>query len=820
MKTRFFLIGVFYALTFNFYAQNNLFGSVKDEKGNLLPGVNVHLEGSSYGTITDINGNFILNNINVLNNKIIFEIPGYFTSKITSTSADFNQTLNVTLHANTKSLEEVQVISTRASESSTSITTIKRTNPLEKKNFGQDIPILLEATPSVVTTSDAGAGVGYTGLRIRGVDASRINVTINGIPVNDPESHDVYWVNMPDLASSIENLQIQRGVGSSTNGAASFGASLNIKTQDISNTAFGVVDNTYGSFNTLKTTIKAGTGLINNMFSLETRLSKISSDGFIDRASSDLRSYFVSGSYVGKKSVLKAIIFSGKEVTYQSWYGTPESRVNGDTAAMNAYADRNYLSAADRENLLNSGRTYNFYTYKNQEDNYKQDNYQLHFTHSFRPNLVLNVAGHYTKGKGYFEEYRTAENLSNYGMNAVITGNDTITSTDLIRRRWLDNDFVGGVYSLNYNRSKLSLTLGGAINTYFGRHFGEVIWARFASDSELGDRFYNESGQKSEVSTYLKGSYRWNKFTFSGDLQYRHVDYSFLGIDQVSGELKDVQQTVKFNFFNPKVAISYSINSKQSLFASYGIGHREPVRKDFRESTPTSRPLAEAMRNLEAGYSYISPKLSFTGNFYWMDYTNQLILTGQVNDVGSYTRTNAKQSYRAGIELSGSYKIIPSMRLNGAFTVSQNKIKEFSEYVDEYLDNPPFYAQQVIIHKNTDLAFSPNIVTNAGFSYMPLKNFTIDWMTKYVGRQYMDNTSDVNRSINPFTFSNLTLSYTIENKFFKEITFGFLVNNIFNSMYSNNGYTFSYISGGATTTENFYYPQAGRNFLGRILIKI
>jgi len=820
MKTRLFLIGVFYALSFNFFAQNSLLGVVSDQNGNPLPGTSVTIEGGNFGTYTDLNGSFRLNNLPTQVIILLFEIPGLASTKREIKPSDFNNPIEVKLYTNTKNLEEVQVISTRAIESSTSVSTLKRTNPIEKKNFGQDIPTLLEALPSVVTTSDAGTGIGYTGLRIRGVDGSRINVTINGIPVNDPESHDVYWVNMPDLASSIENLQLQRGVGTSTNGAASFGASLNIKSQDISSNAYGVLDNTYGSFNTLKTTIKAGTGLINNKFSLETRLSKINSDGYIDRASADLQSYYLAGSYVGKKSVLKAITFSGKEVTYQSWYGTPESRVNGDTAAMNAFADRNYLTSEERDNLLNSGRTYNYYTYKNQVDNYKQDNYQLHFTHSFRPNLVLNVAGHYTKGKGYYEEYKTAQNLSDYGMSTVITGNDTTTSTDLIRRRWLDNDFVGGVYSLNYNRSKLSLTLGGAVNTYFGRHFGEVIWARFASDSELGDRFYNESGQKSEISSYLKGSYRWNKFTFSGDLQYRHVDYSFLGIDQVSGELKDVQQTVKFNFFNPKAAISYSINSKQLLFASYGIGQREPVRKDFRESTSTSRPLAEAMSDLEIGYTYTGPKLGLTSNIYWMDYTNQLILTGQINDVGSYTRTNTKQSYRAGIELSATYKIVSSFRLNTALSISQNKIKKFNEYVDEYLDNEPFYTQQLISHENTDLAFSPNIVTNVGFTFMPLKNLTIDWMSKYVGRQFLDNTSNVNRSIDPFTFSNLTLSYTIENKFFKEITFGFLVNNIFNSMYSNNGYTFSYISGGSTTTENFYYPQAGRNFLARILLKL
>jgi len=684
MKTRFFLIAVSSALSFNFFAQNSLFGTVSDQNGNPLPGTSVTVEGGNFGTYTDLNGSFRLNNLPTQVIVLLFEIPGLASTKREIKPSDFNNPIEVKLYTNTKNLEEVQVISTRALESSTSVSTLKRTNPIEKKNFGQDIPTLLEALPSVVTTSDAGTGIGYTGLRIRGVDASRINVTINGIPVNDPESHDVYWVNMPDLASSIENLQLQRGVGTSTNGAASFGASLNIKSQDISSNAYGVLDNTYGSFNTLKTTIKAGTGLINNKFSLETRLSKITSDGYIDRASADLQSYYLAGSYVGKKSVLKAIIFSGKEVTYQSWYGTPESRVKGDIAEMNAYADRNYLSAEERNNLLNSGRTYNYYTYKNQVDNYKQDNYQLHFTHSIKPNLILNVAGHYTKGKGYYEEYKTAQNLSDYGMSAVITGSDTTTSTDLIRRRWLDNDFVGGVYSLNYNRSRLNLSFGGAVNTYFGRHFGEVIWARFASDSELGYRFYNEQGQKSEISSYLKGSYRWNKFIFSGDLQYRHVDYSFLGIDQVSGELKDVQQTVKFNFFNPKAAISYSINSKQLLFASYGIGHREPVRKDFRESTTTSRPLAEAMSDLEVGYNYTSPKLGLTSNIYWMDYTNQLILTGEINDVGSYTRTNAKQSYRAGIELSATYKIISSLRLNTALSLSQNKIKKFNEYVDEY----------------------------------------------------------------------------------------------------------------------------------------
>lgn len=821
MKTRFFLIAVFYALSFNYFAQNSLYGTVSDKNGNPLPGTSVTVEGGNYATYTDLNGSFRLNNLPTKVIVLLFEIPGLAPAKREIKPSEFSNPIAVNLFINTKNLEEVQVVTTRALETSTSASIIKRTNPIEKKNFGQDIPTLLEALPSVVTTSDAGTGIGYTGLRIRGVDASRINVTINGIPVNDPESHDVYWVNMPDLASSIENLQLQRGVGSSTNGAAAFGASLNIKSQDISNVAYGVLDNTYGSFNTLKTTIKAATGLINNKFSLETRLSKITSDGYIDRATSDLQSFYLAGSYIGKKSVVKAIAFSGKEVTYQSWYGTPESRVNGDVAEMNAYADRNGLSDADRANLLNSGRTYNFYTYENEVDNYQQDNYQLHFTHSFRPNLIMNVAGHYTYGRGYFEQYRKDDDLADYGYNSVVVGNDTITSSDLIRRRWLDNDFIGGVYSLQYNLSKLQLVFGGAANTYLGRHYGEVIWARFAADGEIRDRYYDNDAQKTEFSNYLKAAYRpINRITLTADLQYRYVNYSFLGIESVNNELLDLEQNVEFNFFNPKAAINYGINERQSIFASYGIANREPVRKDFRESTPKNRPKAENMRDLEVGYMYASPKFSFTSNLYWMDYINQLILTGQINDVGGYTRTNTKNSYRAGIELSSSYKIFSTLRLNAALTVSQNKIKKFDEYVDEYLDNEPYYEQQLISHRNTDLAFSPNLVTNAGFTFIPLKNFTIDWMSKYVGRQFLDNTSNEDRSIDPFTFSNVTLSYTIENKFFKEITFGFLVNNLFNSMYSNNGYTFSYIYAGETTTENFYYPQAGRNFLARILLKL
>ncbi len=835
MKTRFIFLTVFLcALSFHFFSQSKNFGTVTDESGLTLSGVKVSIDRPNYGlseyyTFTDRKGNFNWSFDEMKEDETIqvtFEKMGFEPYLKVLTKTDAAKIQDVKLKRDTKLLEEFQVMGTRTNEFSTSTLKIKKSNLLEKNNFGKDLPFLLESTPSVVTTSDAGTGVGYTGIRIRGVDASRINVTINGIPVNDPESHDVYWVNMPDLTSSISNMEIQRGIGTSTNGAAAFGANLNIKTDDISANSYGALDNSYGSFNTFKNTIKAGTGLINGKFSMDVRLSQILSDGYIDRASSNLKSYFLSGAYVGKKSVVKAVAFSGKEITYQSWYGTPESRLNGNVDAMNAYADRNYLSDEERSNLLNSGRTYNYYTYGNQVDNYQQDNYQLHVTHRFNPKLVLNVAGHYTYGRGYYEEYRKGDDLSSYGLDTVFTGNDTVTQSDLIRRRWLDNDFVGGVYSLTYSDKDLQLIFGGSANTYIGRHFGEVIWARFASNGELGDRYYDETGRKSELSNYLKASYKWNKFNFLGDLQYRHIDYSFVGNDQVDGVIKDIDQNVTFDFFNPKFQISYLISQgkyNQNVFFSYGVGNREPVRRDFRQSTPQSRPKPETMRDLEVGYVLSSKRFNFLTNLYFMDYTNQLVLTGEINDVGGYTRTNVKDSYRAGVELTSRYLIFSDynqdLSVEAGLTLSRNKIQQFTEYVDEYLDLEPYYTQKVIEHKNTDLAFSPTVNAFGGINYV-YKGLTCNWTTKYVGRQYLDNTSDVNRSLNPFSFSNLLFSFVIPTKVLKEATIGLQVNNIFNTMYENNGYTFSYIYAGQMTTENFYYPQAGRNFMLRLLIKL
>ncbi|MDG1842254.1 MAG: TonB-dependent receptor [Crocinitomicaceae bacterium] len=818
MKTSIlFTIFSFLFFSHSIVGQYTYSGKVTDEKGEPIPYAKIY-GNKNKGTVCNEKGIFEFKSNSP---GITITAIGYEEQRHIYYPTSQKTELIIKLKRQVQNLETVHVIATRPQIIPSSAILISKKGDLEKDNFGQDLPILLQNTPSVVTTSDAGAGVGYTGIRIRGVDGERINVTINGIPVNDPESHGVWWVNMPDLIGSTDNILVQRGVGTSSNGAASFGASINVKTDNIREKSYAEIDNSVGSFNTWKSGVKAGTGLINNKFSMDVRLSRILSDGYIDRASSNLKSFYLSGSYVGEKSLVKAIAFSGKERTYQSWYGTPESRLFGNGEEMNAYADRNYLSDSERENLLSGGRTYNYYEYENEVDNYQQDNYQLHFTHAFSSKATLNIAGHYTKGRGYYEQYKYDQSLSEYGLNDIVSSSDTITSTDLIRRRWLDNDFIGGVYSLSYKiNANLDLTVGGAINTYIGNHYGEIIWARNASNSEAYDKYYDNNAQKTEASSYLKVNYTKNKWAVYGDLQYRVVNYNFGGFDDVSGDLIDIDQQEVYVFLNPKIGTSYSPNENNTLFLSAGISQREPVRKDFRESSVNSRPKHEILRDLELGHSLITDKLNLSSNIYYMNYIDQLINTGKINDVGSYTRVNVDNSYRAGIEISAMYRVIKSLSLNGSVALSQNKIASFTEYIDNYDD--PNYEQTQIVHENTDMALSPNLVGNIGFSYEPIKNLSFNWMSKYVGEQFLDNTSNkdnYNRKIDAFSYTNLSLNYTLNDVLFKSMTFGVQCNNVFNTLYSNNGYTWGYIAGGQRTVENFYYPQAGRNFMARLLIE-
>ena len=805
MKTSIFaFIGMaMMAIPIHLKAQHSIKGKVQNEEGEPLTGAQVGIKESFLGTHTGSSGDFEIQGLSNGTYVVQARFLGYQDFEKTIEIKDGNQEITISLQPTSFMTGDVIVEAVRANERTPTTYNEISKEDLDKSNFGQDLPYLLDETPSTVVTSDAGAGVGYTGVRIRGTDPTRTNVTINGIPVNDAESHGVFWVNMPDFASSVDNLQVQRGVGTSTNGAAAFGASINLQTNELNEKAYAELDNAYGSFNTWRHTIKAGTGLINNKFSMDARLSKISSDGYIDRASSDLKSFYVSGAWHGKKSNLRFNIFGGKEITYQAWNGVFQGDLN-DHRRMNsagAYIDEN------------GEQKY----YDNEVDHYQQTHYQLHFSHRFSNKLNLNVSGHYTRGKGYYEQFRRDDDFDTYGLQPVIVAGDTVVNTDLIRRRWLDNHFYGGVFSLNYTNQKgFNLVWGGGANQYIGDHFGEIIWARYASQSDIRDRYYDNLAVKSEANSYLKATYQWKKLIAFADIQYRFVDFRFEGNAVINEEMTLTDQVVNYHFLNPKAGLMYDFNEKHNLYLSYAMSNREPVRKDFTESTPDSRPNPEQLHNIEFGYRMRYKKLMLNINEYFMYYKDQLVLTGQINDVGGYTRSNVDKSYRLGTEIELGYKPIKYLHFTANAAFSLNKIAEFTEYIDNYDDG----TQEVITHKNTDIAFSPNVIAGARISVLPVDDLEISFINKYVGRQFLDNTSNADRQLDGYFVTNFRVNYTLRDVFFKEMTFGFMVNNIFNNLYENNGYTFSYIYGGERTTENYYYPQAGTHFLFHIRLRL
>ena len=781
----------------------------------VLVGANVRLLDSYQATSTDANGTFRFNALKEAD-QLIVSFIGYRSDTISATTLASNPTIE--LYPILYKTDEVIISSTRVGLDAPATVTNVDKEMLVKNNLGQDIPYLLQQTPSVVSTSDAGAGIGYTGIRIRGSDASRINVTVNGIPINDAESHGVFWVNMPDLASSLNSVQIQRGIGTSTNGAAAFGATLNLETDGIQEKAYGEINNSIGSFNTRKHTVKVGSGLINDRFVFEGRLSQINSDGYIDRANADLQSYFLSGGFYGAKTIVKALVFGGQERTYQSWYGTPESRVSGNEAAMKMHASNEGYSMSRRNNLLTAGRTYNNYLYENQVDNYGQDHYQLHLSHEFSAKITANVALHYTKGEGYFEEFREEDDLTDYALDDVIVGNDTIRSSDLVRRRWLDNDFYGFTYALIYKaNNKLNFNLGGGLNHYDGDHFGRVIWSEFASDGFLTDEYYFNLGTKTDGNVYLKSNYSLNdKINFLADLQVRSISYTVKGTDN---DLRQLSVDEDFLFFNPKIGANAKINDHLQAYLFLGIGNREPNRADFIDQNPTTPPSdankAERMRNLEAGVEFRKASYQLAANLYYMDYTNQLVQTGQLNDVGSPIRQNVDRSFRRGLELQLAYRPTKKVKLLTNATFSQNKILEFTNVLYDYTTGFDIIEQDL---GTTDIALSPNVIVNGELSYTPFQRFEASILYRYIGEQYLDNTSNNGRKLDSYFVNDLRLSYKVPTKLVKSAYVRLLINNFADEDYSSNGYTYSYIVG-ETITENFLYPQAFRNYLLSLDVK-
>lgn len=708
-------------------------------------------------------------------------------------------------------LEPVEIRSLRAGADAPFAKTEVTRKDIEKLNLGQDLPYLLQYTPSAVVTSDAGTGVGYTGLRIRGTDGVRINVTLNGIPVNDAESQGAFFVDFPDIASSLSSIQVQRGVGTSTNGAGAFGATMSLSNLYQYEEAGAESANSYGSFNTWKNTLHAGTGLLKNGFQFDMRLSRISSDGYIDRASSNLKSMqFIAGYKMSDKTSLRFMVMTGVEKTGQAWNGVP-----GDSLATN----RRY-----NELGLKSDGTF----YQNQTDNYQQDYYQLFLDHKFSKHLSLHIAGFLTRGKGYYEEYKVGEAFSDYGLSDFVnsSGTDTIRNTDLIRQLWLDNYFYGSVFSLLYEKNKTQISFGGGWNQYEGLNYGIVKWAQYNVPNDY--KWYQADAQKNDLNLYAKAQHTIaDKLILFGDLQWRNVAYFINGFR----ENMALHPDVNYNFINPKAGLTYLLRNsnaqRQKLYASFAVANKEPNHDDF-EAALTELPKPERLYDLEAGYEVNKKKWSAGANFYYMYYHDQLVFTGQINDVGAYTRTNVPNSYRAGIELQAGIVPLWWLRFNANATFSKNRIKEFTEYIDNYDD--PTGAQLAIKHTNTDIALSPSVIAAGTITFAPFKymNFgqslEMDISGKYVGKQYLDNTHDNNsslfgnrqnnsRMLEDYTLCDIRFRYTVHAKPFKEINLMLALNNIFNRKYESNGYVYYvYQNMGQQIVDNRYFPQAGFNW--------
>ena len=696
-----------------------------------------------------------------------------------------------------KNLDEVSVNALRANDKTPMAFTNISKSEIKKSNLGQDLTYLISLTPSVVTTSDAGAGIGYTGLRIRGTDPSRINVTINGIPVNDSESQGVWWVNMPDFASSLDNIQIQRGVGTSTNGAAAFGASINLKTLALNKKAYTITNNSVGSFNTLKNNIEFGSGMLNNKFTFDGRLSRISSDGYIDRATSDLKSLYLQGAYFGKKSVLKAIVFSGQERTYQAWNGVPKR-------------------------YLDTNRTFNSYTYENEVDNYNQTNYQLHYNEQLNSKTNIHLATHYTHGEGYFESEKLNQNLADYGLNNILIVSDTISSTDLVRRKWLNNDFGGITYSINHKNDLVNLVVGGANNVYSGQHYGNVIWAQYMSNGLYNHQYYKNIATKYDNNVFIKTNFQASeKTSLFLDLQSRNIEYEFNGSD-IDGNIG--VQEVKLDFFNPKFGLSHKMNEEQLLYGSFAVANKEPNRSDYIESSPNSRPLHETLYDTEIGFKYSTKDFKFNVNAYIMNYDNQLIKTGEINDVGYFTSENVKKSFRRGIEIEGSILLSKKLAWAANMTLSENKIDTFIQYIDSWDTG----GQQETVYTETDLAFSPSIIWASQLTYNFQDNLSLDFITKYVGEQFIDNSSSEDRKLDDYLVNNLRLSYSFNSKIFNYARLSLQINNLFDEEYVSNAWIYRFVSNGYDPSEDDhyvtkgsdggynmagYFPEATRNYL-------
>lgn len=768
-------------------------GSVCDAKtGQTLSGASVAQKDTRTGVATQPDGTFRINLSPDAPKTLVVRFLGYETKEVQVEVYNASVDLRICLDPQTFRGDELVVQGVRVDANSAVTHSNLSKEEIAGRNLGRDLPYMLEMLPSVVTTSDAGAGVGYTGMRIRGVDQARINVTVNGIPLNDTESHEVFWVNMPDFSSSVQSMQVQRGVGTSSNGAAAFGASVNILTDAASTEPRGSITSAVGSFNTRRLSLETGTGLLDGLWSIDGRLSTTHSDGYIDRAFSDLNAWYVSGARTGSRSQLKVNVFSGKERTYQAWNGVPEE-------------------------MLAENRRFNEFTYENQVDNYRQTHMQLHYALQVRPTVNLHAALHYTRGLGYYEEFREDDRLDRYGILAVVIEGTTISRADLVRRRWLDNHFYGALGSVDFRPDdRFTLTVGGAYNIYDGDHFGEVIWARFAGNSSLGDRYYDNNGLKTDASGYAKASYKLSdRLEAFSDLQIRLIDYR---IDGLGSDRNPIGQDVDYTFVNPKAGLSYQMSEGSRVYAGFGVAQKEPTRKEFVESPTGDVPSPERLNNLELGWRLQGGSWQLGVGAYRMDYKDQLILTGEVNQSGSYVRTNVPESYRVGVELDGAWRVHPTLSVGGSLTLSRNRIVDFVEYVDVY-EGWDWVGQRAIEWDSSPIGYSPAVIGGATVQWAPARGVDVGLDARHVSRQYLDNTGTRSRSLNPYTFANLSVGYQFGIAgLADDIRLQLTGYNIGNALYESNGYTFGWIQDEERLAYNYYYPQAGRNVMLQVRV--
>ncbi len=808
--------------------QHILSGTVSSEDRSKLISATVFFQGTDIAGVTEYDGSYYIENIPTGRYTVEFSYVGY-EDKVVEIDINKDMTLDVLLPGTFYGLDEIQISDNRLNAESPFTYSELSNEELVEKNTGVDVPFLLRGITNVQTTSDAGHGIGYTSLRLRGSDQSRINVTINGVPLNDAESQSVFWVDLPDFASSVENIQIQRGVGTSTNGPGAFGGTVGLNTHTLNGEAYGELSGMLGSFGSNKVTVRLGSGILNDRFSVDARYSLVNSDGYVDRSNSDLSSWMISPAIYWDDAVLRLDVFSGHEVTNQAWWGVPEARLGNDREALDTHFFNNffpggiYQTTSDSLNYYNSDRRYNYYQYENQVDDYQQDHVQLHYYKNFTDQITSRFTAYYTHGFGFFEEYRTNDELDFYNLPTFTDGADTIVNADIIRRRSLDNNLLGFFTNNHIDlSSKMNVDIGGGLSRYVGEHFGSVLEIVDIATPNVLVPYYSNEGTKIDYNAYAKSEYRFtDKLTSLADLQIRGVNYKIANNQQgIRGDnkIENIDYDNDWFFFNPKLGLTYATDSMK-VYASLAVGNREPDRNDVLAALGLeNQPQHETLYNGELGFVKAFDLFAISTNLYYMYYRDQLVLTGALNDVGANLRANVDESYRAGIEIELSTRLGDYLDLSGNIALSQNQISSFDEVVQNFVGSDV----EIITNSFEDvtIAFSPSAIAYAEAKYRIIPNLDVTLEGKYVGQQYLDNTQNEDRIIPSYFVSNASIGYQPTLKGFKNIGFRFHVNNLLSTLYSANGYTYSFGVDDTIFTENFYYPQAERHFMLTATVKI